>query len=471
MTECPSAMELVLWSEGKLSAERVQALIRHAVSCPECSHALSLLGQVAVLDQSGLLPVPSREERTEARQALSRLMKNEKASNDSPLNERADEKPSLLSRLDDFLFAGMLTGGVAPGFPSSGPLPALGHDAGNRETFPVRNHNDHVSNSCEATDSRLDRFDAQHGMEAGMSTVLDGSVQEELADRQIGLDGAPGLVSPDVQQGYTNTCAVRCQEIILRDFDIEISESELRDLATRHGWYDPAFGSFAADVGLLLEEHGVNVKTYDQATIFHLTNELAQGHRVIVGVDSGELWQKNSVYIEFMERMEDAVTGDVPDHAVLVSGVDISDPNHPVVVITDPGTGEVAAEYPLDQFLNAWEDSGFNMVATTEAPPQFALEHVHAIGGVPYDSFAAWYPSVEQLTGLEPFFDTLCRSFDDVLNGLNHLPALDAIIPSMGDSGMDLAASFPDAPFRQDLFEHDTDDDDNDLDAGEGLFT
>lgn len=62
-----------------------------------------------------------------------------------------------------------------------------------------------------------------------------------------------------------------------------------------HGWYEPGAGTQPYDVGKLLELHGVGVHSYQHASIFHLAQELAEGHKVMVGVDAKELWEGNSV--------------------------------------------------------------------------------------------------------------------------------------------------------------------------------
>lgn len=59
-----------------------------------------------------------------------------------------------------------------------------------------------------------------------------------------------------------------------------------------------------------------------------------QGHKVIVGVDSGELWDN-----KLLGWWNDFFHGDTPDHALVVAGIDMADPNNPMVILTDPGTG------------------------------------------------------------------------------------------------------------------------------------
>jgi len=197
------------------------------------------------------------------------------------------------------------------------------------------------------------------------------------------------------QQSYPDTCAIRCQEFILERFTgVDLGEVTLVREACDHGWYTPGGGTSPSDVGNLLELYGIPVTRYEHSNIWQLTAELAQGHKVILGVDSGEMWHQNSV----LERIEDRLGISGADHAVVVSGIDTTDPDNPVVIVSDPGTGDAAATYPLVEFLNAWEDSGFFMVATQDpAPPalnpeminfDYVAGHIPEVAGVNYEDFA-----------------------------------------------------------------------------------
>ncbi len=202
-------------------------------------------------------------------------------------------------------------------------------------------------------------------------------------------DAPVNILSDDVRQLYNDTCAIKSQQLILQDFGLNISEDQLRNEAMMHGWYHG--GTSPADVGKLLELHGVGVSQYDNANIFNLVNELAQGHKVIVGVDSGELWEDNI----FDKVFEDQAA----DHALIVSGVDTSDPNNIKVILTDPGTGDLLKEYPMDQFVDAWQDSNCFMMATNDAQPnifepynnipgfELPINNIPMIGQMPYDMF------------------------------------------------------------------------------------
>ena len=246
------------------------------------------------------------------------------------------------------------------------------------------------------------------------------------------------------QQGYADTCTIRCQEFILEQFTgVPFDETALVQEARDAGWYEPGRGTAPQDVGNLLEVHGIPVNRYEAATIFDLAHELAQGHKVIVGVDAGELWQQHAV----LESIADQLGISGADHAVVVSGVDTTDPDDVQVIVSDPGTGEAAATYPLAQFVDAWRDSGCFMVATQDpAPPSvpdmvhfdYGLGHLPEVWGLPFDQFFAladqpdrWGSTLDDALGLvsedpaDPFDTHGLDPAPDALAWSDDLSALD----------------------------------------------
>lgn len=211
------------------------------------------------------------------------------------------------------------------------------------------------------------------------------------APNQFGEE-ANNYVSPNVDQGYSDTCAVRSQQLVLNDFGIPVTQEDLIKEATQHGWYAQGEGTPLEFVGNLLEDHGVQVNRFENANIFNLTNELAQGHKVIIGVDANELWHNG-----FWQDAKDSILGDTPNHALIVAGIDTSDPNHVQVILEDPGTGDVAKSYPMEQFMDAWKDSHYYMVSTQEPAPlafnqeminfDYSTGHLDSVGGANYDNF------------------------------------------------------------------------------------
>lgn len=197
---------------------------------------------------------------------------------------------------------------------------------------------------------------------------------EAFSDNNLGIvfgqDTSGSQFSSDVFQFYPDTCAIRSQEIIMRDYGIEVPQEALRDISEQCGWYSPGQGTPMEHVGKLLDLAGVSCHQSENNTVFDLMRELSQGHRVIVGVDSGELWADN-FFDKVNEMHEDAMGIERPDHALIVAGVKV-DPINPKdvrVILTDPGQGTVREEYTFDQFYDAWKDSNCFMVSTEEPAP------------------------------------------------------------------------------------------------------
>jgi hypothetical protein len=196
------------------------------------------------------------------------------------------------------------------------------------------------------------------------------------------------------QQQLPDDCAIKCQQFILEQFTGQaIGEDTLVREAIDHGWYAPGHGTTIENVGNLLELHGVGVTHYAHASQFHLAMELAQGHKVIVGVESDVLWHHNPLLHDLREVLG---THGVADHAVVISGIDTSDPQHVMVQVSDPGTGQPLASYPLEQFLDAWRGSDFFMVATQDPAPahlpemanfDYAAGHIADVAGLPFGQF------------------------------------------------------------------------------------
>lgn len=184
--------------------------------------------------------------------------------------------------------------------------------------------------------------------------------------------------TPDVydwtQQIMPDNCAVEAERAILNLFtDNPLSQVEAMFISATNGWYMPGVGTSPSDIGHLLEMNGIPTHTIYDATISDLASELSMGHGLIVGVDSQELWDSGplSELKQWMSSTWNVDFGDVAaNHAVLVTGIDISDPLDPKVILNDSGVpnGQGVA-YPLEKFMQAWQDSGFYYTATDISLP------------------------------------------------------------------------------------------------------
>ncbi|MBR6021045.1 MAG: hypothetical protein IK066_01345 [Kiritimatiellae bacterium] len=255
----------------------------------------------------------------------------------------------------------------------------------------------------------------------------------EYASHQHGMEDAGEGFRPDFWQGHTGECAIHAQFRILQDYGYTGTVDMLRQEAIEHGWFDPDTGTARADIGKLLELHGVPCTMYFEANRYNLLDELAQGKRVIVTVDSDELWHKNTVLEKAWENMKDMFF-DGTDHAVVVSGINTADPDNIQVVLTDSGDGHRTISYPIDQFENAWRDGNCQMIVTQDPPPE-ELRFGAMTNGVPsiWDMTHFNYAAGHVANIGEHTFDEWRNLHADMLGG-------DGTIPVGAEGAEDLLA-------------------------------
>lgn len=222
------------------------------------------------------------------------------------------------------------------------------------------------------------------------------------ADGQWGIPADNSMTfDPEYFQGADGTCAIYSQYRLLQDYGYQGSVDQLIQEATERGWYNPERGTPVSHIGDLLELHDVPCKAYTGGNFYNLVSELAQGKRAIVTVDADELWSENNVQNKCWNWFKDLFDGGA-NHAVVVSGIDTSDPNNVMVTLTDSGTGMPAASYPLDEFMDAWKDGNCHYIVADNPPPQelhlpamenfdYELGHVVTINGVPFDAWLDEY--------------------------------------------------------------------------------
>lgn len=173
-------------------------------------------------------------------------------------------------------------------------------------------------------------------------------------------------------QSLTYNCSVAVQHCILAVYGIVVSQAELNEIATEHGWLDEN-GASLADIGQLLQYYGIETHTNVNAIVEDLISELQQGHSLIIPLDSGELWAETGLE-RLWEWMEDLEGFSMPDHVVWITGIDMTDPDNPQVIINDTGHPDgMGQRYPLVLFMDAWADAHFVYIATSEPPPGYEM--------------------------------------------------------------------------------------------------
>ncbi len=228
--------------------------------------------------------------------------------------------------------------------------------------------------------------DEQVGTLDGVLYAQDGydNFNPAMTDSE-GVIGDPGAdMTHWHQQTGADTCGVVSQEFILDDvLGRDFTESELREIAASEGWYTPGGGTPLPEMGRLLEHFNLEVDYQEDCTLEDLSQKIEEGQKVIVALDSDEIWNPGAVDDDLLYTRW-GLPGQDANHAVQVIGVDGSDPEHPAVVLNDPGMAEgQGLKIPADTFMDAWEDSNHYMVSTTGK----VIQNV----GNYYDQSGVWY--------------------------------------------------------------------------------
>ena len=143
-------------------------------------------------------------------------------------------------------------------------------------------------------------------------------------------------------------CCLQCEKFILRRRAISYDEQQLLDNALRNGWLK-ANGTALHNVGRHLEQAGLSVVQRYDCQLQDIAAALQQGYDVIVAVDGGELLGNAQ-----LERIEDALLGEMPDHTVVVIACDM---HAQTITLFDPNSPNPTDTYSLTQFANAWQDA------------------------------------------------------------------------------------------------------------------
>ena len=150
-----------------------------------------------------------------------------------------------------------------------------------------------------------------------------------------------------------NLCDIRCEGYALRILGIEISDEQLEKESRDHEWLTDK-GTRLMDIGKLCELHGAAVTRQLETSLDEVLEAIDKKKIVIVSVDEGEL-----VGDLECEQIEDKTIGKCPDHVVIVTGFNEEKLE---VEIIDPNTPQFSDTYPLDRFMDAWDDSSNYMV-------------------------------------------------------------------------------------------------------------
>lgn len=151
------------------------------------------------------------------------------------------------------------------------------------------------------------------------------------------------------QQEMPNSCAVACQEFAIESLlDIDLDESQYREIAERHGYTDEGGTPFlfAGDVA---KEFGLQSEFNESFTLEEAMEKIQNGEKIIAAIDNSMLYFPNDPFRPFLTPQV--------NHAVEITGFDTSDPNDIKVIINDPGYPNGAGNvYSWDYFRSCSAD-------------------------------------------------------------------------------------------------------------------
>jgi hypothetical protein len=123
------------------------------------------------------------------------------------------------------------------------------------------------------------------------------------------------------------------------------------------GAYSPGGGTTYDHMGDLLHAYGIQTESSFGATLDDVRDQLNEGHKVIVAVDSSVLWDQH-------------VPGHHGDHAVQLVAVDDTDKDHPKVILNDPGSPDgQGVVVDAGKFFEMWGSAGNFMMHTDDVTP------------------------------------------------------------------------------------------------------
>lgn len=201
----------------------------------------------------------------------------------------------------------------------------------------------------------------QEQLQDGKSGVYHKSLmnKEQIDDDIRYSIAGHGKMSFAAQDDDDNSCAIKAQQLILGDYGIFVSTSELTRVAQQNGWYIEQKGSPFDFIGELLNFYNIPAVQMRNANVYHLMHELSQGHKIIVGVDDQDLKQSKR-----WQEFDDKMFGKEANHVLLVAGIQTKADGTAQITISDPSEPDNPKVISMQQFLSAWEDSGYFNVSS-----------------------------------------------------------------------------------------------------------
>lgn len=200
------------------------------------------------------------------------------------------------------------------------------------------------------------------GFDIGYTNLLEHENFDPSAANPFAVTGNPAASMEYWEfQGDTGRCALYSEKFVIEELtgqDIDIED--FAEVAKANGWFTEEGGTTFLNMNNMLDYYGIENQMSFHNSITDIENCLNNGGKVIVSIDSDEIWYGTSNNIFSPDS--------AADHAVEVIGIDRTDPNHPMVILNDSGTPDGRGEMvPLEVFEGAWEDGDCQMIECYKA--------------------------------------------------------------------------------------------------------
>ena len=180
-----------------------------------------------------------------------------------------------------------------------------------------------------------------------LESLLD-EIDSEDTDTDASTVNILPIMSRAAQNTIDNLCAVRCEGYALRTLGIDVSDQELQKEAERQGLLETD-GTALYSIGQLSAKYGLFVSRKYDCTIKDITKSLKHGDIVIAVIDNSELFLKPEE-----SRRNDKLYGEIPNHAIVIKSINVEQNR---ISLLNPGNSNDEHLYPLDRFIDAWNDS------------------------------------------------------------------------------------------------------------------
>lgn len=147
----------------------------------------------------------------------------------------------------------------------------------------------------------------------------------------------------------------------------------------------------------IFDAYNVESHTGYASNFAEIIEELNAGNGIVAYIDAKELWNSkdNSLLARIIRSgwvpLDYART--VQNHAVWITGLDVSDPENPVMIINDSGDQDdgAGARYPLKDFIASFEDAEFVYQATGKPPNAPLQADRNSLVREVYDYYVDYY--------------------------------------------------------------------------------